>query len=397
MGFAYLWPGKDPRVRHHRRLWWRSGPAWPRVLWLGLEVLLWLRWQLVHAGPASRRALARFGATVARAEGIPPHIQQRRVIALARRWCIAPAEAYYFGLYHTPEAALDYVFAQETQAYHATRSAGRPRDDQARALLRDKATFADFARALGIRCPQTLALVSPGGEDIAPLHGAIDRAGRVFCKLNKGHAGRGAFTAWREDNTLRGRLLNTSESNDLDGNDSDLDDDRAVRSAWRRLLAADTVLIQPCLRNHPRLATVAWRDETITIRVLTGWSHPADTVPPTAVCRSAVVEIAISPPTHGGSGYAVQTLDPLTGKPGDMLLPLAASTRLLDSTPPHWVDIHAQSLSLQGAFPDLVEIAWDWVITPEGPVLLEGNSNWGPTLPQMQLGGLLAVSVSTGP
>jgi hypothetical protein len=40
-------------------------------------------------------------------------------------------------------------------------------------------------------------------------------------------------------------------------------------------------------------------------------------------------------------------------------------------------------------FPDVWAIAWDWVLTPEGPVLLEGNSGWGTTLPQRLEGGLL--------
>jgi hypothetical protein len=41
-------------------------------------------------------------------------------------------------------------------------------------------------------------------------------------------------------------------------------------------------------------------------------------------------------------------------------------------------------------FPDVWAIAWDWVITPSGPVLLEGNSGWGTATPQMIQGGFLA-------
>lgn len=40
-------------------------------------------------------------------------------------------------------------------------------------------------------------------------------------------------------------------------------------------------------------------------------------------------------------------------------------------------------------FSEIYAIAWDYVITSDGPCMLEGNSGWGATTPQVIYGGLL--------
>ena len=38
----------------------------------------------------------------------------------------------------------------------------------------------------------------------------------------------------------------------------------------------------------------------------------------------------------------------------------------------------------------LFAVAWDFVVGPDGPILLEGNSSWGATVPQQVRGPYLA-------
>jgi hypothetical protein len=59
---------------------------------------------------------------------------------------------------------------------------------------------------------------------------------------------------------------------------------------------------------------------------------------------------------------------------------------------PHWQALVAASLAAHRQFPDVCAIAWDWIITPEGPLLLEGNTGWGTATPQLILGGFLTAS-----
>jgi len=44
---------------------------------------------------------------------------------------------------------------------------------------------------------------------------------------------------------------------------------------------------------------------------------------------------------------------------------------------PSWEEIHKSAINSHQCFPDIYGIAWDYVITPEGPFLLEGNTGWG--------------------
>ena len=61
-----------------------------------------------------------------------------------------------------------------------------------------------------------------------------------------------------------------------------------------------------------------------------------------------------------------------------------------NTTIPYWQDLINYTHLAHQQFPDLATLAWDWVITPTGPVLLESNTGWGTTTPQLLMGGFLA-------
>ena len=56
---------------------------------------------------------------------------------------------------------------------------------------------------------------------------------------------------------------------------------------------------------------------------------------------------------------------------------------------PDWEALIRHSLLAHEQFPDFWAIAWDWVLTPQGPTLLEGNNGFGASLPQILTGGFL--------
>lgn len=57
---------------------------------------------------------------------------------------------------------------------------------------------------------------------------------------------------------------------------------------------------------------------------------------------------------------------------------------------PDWPALVASSHHAHARLPGVWAIAWDWVLTPDGPVLLEGNAGWGVSAPQLLNGGFLA-------
>ena len=57
---------------------------------------------------------------------------------------------------------------------------------------------------------------------------------------------------------------------------------------------------------------------------------------------------------------------------------------------PHWPAVKDLALRAAAAFPWARAIGWDIAITESGPVLLEGNERWSPSLIQMPApGGLM--------
>lgn len=218
---------------------------------------------------------------------------------------------------------------------------------------------------------------------------------RLFCRTRSGNQGRGAFTLWQTSEGLAGRGFGGQA----------LSDTAAVEAAWQRLRALDDVLIQPCLANHPQLA--AWagcdtpdddsRADAITVRYISQWRDGA------AVALSAVLEVPAGRDARTQRPtYSLLPIDPATGQvlPWPRPQPLPASARAAQARLwarigaqrilPGWPALVAANHQAQGSFPSVWAIAWDWVLTPDGPRLLEGNSGWGTATPQQILGGFLA-------
>lgn len=385
LGPALFWPDGDARRRLHRRLWWDAPRRLPRPLWLLGEILLWLRWVCYYAWRQSWRVLHNRGPAVSAEEGLSLPLQGRRLLALSLGWGIPPADVYRFRLYRKPAVAPDYIYDLELVAYHRLRSPG-PAAAQARQCLQDKPRSATALAALGVPVAQTLDCVardSPG--TLAPLLG---EGQYWFCKTRSGHAGLGAFTVRRTQEGLRGQGFQGRR----------LDSTEAVEQAWRELLALDDALIQPRLDNHPLLQPLSASDDAITLRLIT--HGPDAALPPSyaALEIPAPRSSETSPP-----GYVILPLDPRSGRllPLDPLaLPEAvrrSQAEVCARLPPDfqlpcWEELLRFSCLAHGLWPGLWGIAWDWVITAQGPVLLEGNSGFGLATPQLVGGGLAAAA-----
>jgi hypothetical protein len=392
ISWRYLWPGNDPRLRLHRRLWWQSGARWPRPLWLAVELWLWSRWVLWGAWRSSWRVLRHPERD--RNTGEPRIGRAKRaftVLRLALGWCIPPGASSAFGLDRQPRRALDYVYDHELPAYHLWRSTARAATGEttelqaAAALLHDKLALAETLPALRIPVVRTRNTI-PKHARPAPLDSLLTGTECHFCKTRGGNQGRGAFAVWRTAAGLAGQAF-SGES---------LADTTAVETAWRKLCALDDVLLQPCLRNHRLLAPLAEGDAAITVRYISAWRHARP------VCLSAVLEVPAGQDEKSGrTRYVILPIEAETGRlhpwPAHRPLPAAARTRsaqLRARVPdpfelPDWHALADASGRAQAQFPAIWAIAWDWVLTPSGPVLLEGNVGWGTAVPQQLHGGLL--------
>jgi hypothetical protein len=77
----YLLPGQDEQVRRHRRLWLQGQPSWPRMVWVVIELMLWLRWIGFGAWKQSWRVVRRLGPEIQAREGLPIRLQGWRTLS----------------------------------------------------------------------------------------------------------------------------------------------------------------------------------------------------------------------------------------------------------------------------------------------------------------------------
>jgi len=384
----YLWPGGDARIRVHRRLWWRAGARWPRALWLLLQLVLYLRW-VVFSGPwLSLKAWRRWRAEAP--ERYPP-ASLRTLLRLTLGWCIPPQACRQFDLLARPEQALDYVHDHELSAYHAARSAPLAGTREQAQCLQDKVALTEALAVLGIPMTPILRQI-PRDAPATPFIESLPAPVPVFCKTRSGNQGRGAFAAWPTAEGWVGKAFSGQA----------LMDTQAVETAWRALRKLDDVLIQPHLDNHPSLAGLTDQSDAITVRYITRWRAGK------IECLHSVLEVPLGPdPDTGHTRYGLLPIDPRTGAlqpwPRLQQLPPSARARYDQLHPtirdvpvlPDWTLLAEASHRAQAQFPGIWAIAWDWVLTPEGPRLLEGNVGWGGAVPQQLQGGWLRTHEAT--
>ncbi len=386
LGWRYLFSGNDVRIGLHQRLWWHAGERWPRGLWLLVQLWLWLRWVLWLGWRNSWRVVRRLGPEVQQRHQISIARQFARTLRLSLGWCIAPFDVYRFGLYLRPQATLDYVFDHESSSYHAWRSRPLGLKRGSVHCIQDKLALAEHLRSVGVPVVHTLQHVKSGSS--ITLKQALGNHGRAFCKMNSGNQGRGAFAVWQSADGLVGESF-TGQA---------LPDTAAVEAAWRNLLTLDDALVQPLLTNHPALAGMVCEGfDAITVRFITEWHATG------LRCLCATLEVPAGKTTQGHTRYGILPivaesglLQPFPSRDGQTETQRQAMAQLLTLVPannmvPHWSELSAASFEAQRQFPDVCAIAWDWVITPDGPLLLEGNIGWGAATPQLCLGGFIGA------
>lgn len=375
-------------MRRHFRIWWASRPGRARPLWAAFQLWFWLRWICWAGWRAGFSALRRHGPDLRREGGISILRQCLTLVRLTVGWGIPPGELYALGVMRDPARALDFVYDCETAGFHALRNneagGGQWRRDAAR--LADKVEATRVLQEAGLPVAPIRHVV-PRGVDV-PLAPLMSGGEAVFCKLRRGNQGLGAFAAGSGPEGLQGESFLGRP----------LPDAEAVEAAWRALLARGDALVQPVLETHPDLARLTDSGAAITLRHIT--LRQAGGIGE----LSALVEI---PRPAEGTGRILYSFLPVSYADGRLLrfpasrlsAPQAAVAAAQwqrvpeGAVVPHWATLRAASLRAHRCFPDLWAIAWDWVVTPEGPVLLEGNSGWSLRMPQLLLGGFAGAGV----
>lgn len=373
--WRYFLPLQSEHIRLFRLLWWQSRYKLPGLLWLPLELLRCAHWRMFATERRVQSALLVYGAEVQARFGISLQEQQQHLRQWANTWCIEPFTSYHWQLYRPESDALAIIYDNQTAAYHALQNHKSGASKACQRLLSDKIALTQMLAQHGVPMVETAAI---SNGDWHNLEAALIQHSKLFCKLRSGNQAESAFAVWRDGAFIQGMAHDGTE----------LPNEQAVRAAWQVLCAKGAVLIQPRLENHLSLAAVAVDEAVCTVRIVTRANENG--------LKAWWAELQV--PARGpGRGF---WRFPVSVGNGDLSVqdrqwflkqawqdeydalwqPLSRLSVL-----PYWQTVVEHSLVSHMQLFKVWAIAWDWVITPEGPVLLEGNGGWG--LREMQQQG----------
>jgi len=310
---------------------------------VGIAFLAWIPWR-------AHRVQRKFGLDAA---------WRRRAIAIARARFADPNDIALFRIAESD--ALDvYVRRYEDAALNKRIN---PLGWTRACALADKLRFYARCRAAGLPHPETVAAVDHGRLDI--VADPADRA--LIAKPADGEGGEGV--------TLLGRFATIA--------------DLAARLPESLLARSGALVIQPYVRTHADLADLAL-DALPTVRIVTILDEAGT---PEAV--SATFRFASARGTHVDNMKAGGLLAPVDLARGTLGLACkgygggdhathpVTGAAITGRTLPLWDAAKALAIRAHAtAFADYILIGWDVAMTPDGPVLIEGNGKPGVLMPQ---------------
>ena len=232
--------------------------------------------------------------------------------------------------------------------------------------LNDKAEFAAFCAAHGIRCVETIMTIDRTG----PGQRLSDRD--LFVKRRKGRGGRGAE---------RWDLVAPSTFEEPGG-------ERLDSAALLERLAVKArktpLIVQPRLIAHHGLADVT-TGALPTVRVVTCLDEAGAPEVIGAVFRMAIGDNVTVDNLHAGGIAAAVALDSgrlsrATNLGTDARLGWLSAhpdtgARIEGRKLPRWDEVKQLAVVAHRAFSDRVVIGWDIAMLDDGPILIEGNGN----------------------
>jgi hypothetical protein len=260
-------------------------------------------------------------------------------------------------------------------------------DPEAHRLLADKLACADHLMRNNVTFPVLRGLYRQHREIDLPAAALVGPG--LFVKPRHGCGGWGCFTLTRSEDIWCVDGWPVKPSN--------------LRDQLAQLLRRDDLLLQEHLTAAPELADLTAEGRAPVLRLVTA-RHPGES----PFLHSAFMTIPVPGrnPRHFLDGILVAPID-LASDRMVAALSLADPRRELQSLSwsgapvsgralPRLDDAVAMVLRAMTALPALPVVHWDIILTPTGPVLLEGNSagNWIlASLPDA--GGLSACSLAS--
>ncbi len=327
--------------------------------------------------------LARAGPALWRATGVSLLTQFKEMWLLWFREGIDPPSYYSFELYR-PErlAAVPQLLTRfETKnGLFSTLNKTLPNPNKS-GEMNDKSQFSDLCKRSDIAHPALLATISD--SVVTLLVSEVDFGQDLFCKPRRGMGALGTSVF---------RYHGCDSYEHADGNRSGL---QGVWDALKLQSKQHPIIIQPWLRNHAEIADLAL-DSLLAFRVITCLDRDGEPIVKLAMLRllsklepqwqflpdeEYAAPINVETGQLGlwvGDNFATShvhmTHHPVTGA--------VIEGRVIQN----WPALLKIACDIHKACRHRIVVGWDIALTPNGPVVLEGNSNFDVMFLQRVLG-----------
>lgn len=244
-------------------------------------------------------------------------------------------------------------------------------------ILRDKFIFSQFLKSLGFPAPANLALLNRGQVTwldtmrAAPLESLVSNPQldiNGFCKKLGGIQGEGAFPL----RIQRGKLYVK---------------EKEITLAELKAKADGQYLLQDVITQHPKVSELH-PDSVNTIRLIT-FNNKGKVEIFCSALRIGVKGRSVDNWNAGGMVVGIDTETGRLRKTGYFKPGLGGRVDkhpdtgvVLDGFPlPFFQEGVKMVCDLHGYLYGIHSVGWDIAITPDGPIIIEGNDDWGGGIP----------------
>lgn len=363
---------RDPYLALHRKLVFKAWPTRPRWQWALLLLASVIFWYLFSIWRKLFKC-ARLHMSGA---------NQRYNLTSKRQWIdllylglwlgVAPRDYYRLSLHQFARNRwCRFVFTQEQQTWHQVHSFSL--STSSRTLLADKYECEQRLRNSGINCVQTLDRV---------LKGDTVSETRFFQQQSR-------FIKPQSANAMRGCVLleydPASDSYSLIGKGMDSQPiceslQAGIMKQLKQILLRDSLLIQDVLSNSVAMSEFCRNEKLVTLRVI-------------SCCVNQAIELAyalLELESEKSDSWCIYPLDIDTGEIVDQPIRAESCVNLAKTNQktkvPHWNEVQHHVIGAHQLFPCFKTIAWDLCVTEAGACIIEGNSGWGLSEPQIASG-----------
>lgn len=329
--------------------------------------LLW-PWRLAYL---AHRATRQIGPQVAQQTNKCLQSQFREQIRFGLQHGLSPLEYYRYGCYRQEDQPLipQIILQHEVGPLVQRLNPDRHEMETQAVIIADKGRFAVYCAVHHLPTVPILAIVA-GNARVPPIDAFAAQGPGCAFFVKPLRGARGQETQLWHD--VGGGYYAQPSAESLPW--------PQVAAQLRARATQQALLIQPLLVNHPALADLA-PGNLITIRLLTGRTPTGEIELLAATAKVALHADQISN-THGlnspvhldlGELGRAYTYRPLC--PGFDYHP-TTQVVITGRTLPAWPQTVALARAAHVHLPHFVFLGWDIALTPDGPMLLEGNAGW---------------------